>query len=190
MLALSSTFCTRLISVARSLTNVLRKQGQFAQLSLPDRGNEAGFQQAMLHQFGDPFRIILIGLPTRYFAEMLGVHQDHFKVGLQDVEDRFPVFCCTLHRTWITSWLINQSDNSSRSAVMVLKLRLLLMPTTIRPLHYDRYHYHFLVHIQASDPLIDDPHLSFTPFLWIWADMDTCANRILLFVLPSFGSDN
>ena len=71
--------------------------GQFAQFPLADGRHETGAQQAVLQQLGQPLGILDIGLAPWHGFDVLGVHQQHFKVGFQDIEDRLPVFAGALH---------------------------------------------------------------------------------------------
>ena len=70
---------------------------QIAQVALRHRRDEAGLQQAMAHQFGQPARIGLIRLAPRHLLDVGRVDQEDGEVAFQDVVDRFPVLTRAFH---------------------------------------------------------------------------------------------
>ncbi len=97
MLAVSNTFCTRLMAWARCCTSVLRIAHQVAQIANGFGRNEAGFEQAMAQQVGEPFTILNVRFVAGHRLHVLGVDQDDLKAAFQDVEDRSPIDAGAFH---------------------------------------------------------------------------------------------
>jgi hypothetical protein len=62
-----------------------------AQFALLDGWDEAGGEQAMLHQVGDPLRIAHIGLAPRHGLDVRRIDQQQGKVALEEVKNRSPI---------------------------------------------------------------------------------------------------
>jgi hypothetical protein len=62
------------------------------------RWNKAGAKKAVFQQLREPLTIPHVRLPTRHRLVMLGIHQDHRDVALEDVEHWFPEHPAALHR--------------------------------------------------------------------------------------------
>jgi len=78
------------------------------------------------------------------------IHQQHFKVVLQNVEDRFPIFSCTLHRYMgdtLPHQPVRQGQQISRHRP---KSARLLMQTSLRVGYDDRRNDRLLVNVQTS----------------------------------------
>ena len=71
--------------------------GQLAQLPDRPRRHEAGADQPVLDQLGDPGRIGHVGLAAGRVLEVLGVHQPALDVVFQQVVDRLPEHPGRLH---------------------------------------------------------------------------------------------
>ena len=97
MLAVSSTFCTRLMACARCCTNCLAMAHEIAQVANGLGRNEAGGQQAVPQQVRQPFTVLDIGLVTRNGLHMLRIDQNDLKTAFQDVKDRTPIDAGTFH---------------------------------------------------------------------------------------------
>lgn len=61
--------------------------GQVAQLALAGRRDEAGGQQPVLEQLGDPGAVGHVGLAPRHLLDVLGVDEQDLDPALQDVID-------------------------------------------------------------------------------------------------------
>ena len=97
---------------------------QVAQLADRRRRDEAGREQAVLEQLGDPLGVLDVGLAAGDLLDVLGVDQDHLEAALQEVEDRLPVDARSIPwRRGVTPSASSQSASASRSAVMVPKVR-------------------------------------------------------------------
>ena len=83
MLASSKSFCTRLIRVTRSRIKVLRYARQVPQFPLGHRGDEAGAQQAMLQELGQPGGILDVRLAPGHGFDVLGIDQQHLARALR-----------------------------------------------------------------------------------------------------------
>ena len=70
---------------------------QVAQLADRRRRDEAGREQAVLEQLGDPLGVLDVGLAAGDLLDVLGVDQHHLEAALQQVEDRLPVDAGRFH---------------------------------------------------------------------------------------------
>ena len=71
--------------------------GQLAEFTDRGRRDEAGGEQAVLEQLGDPLGILDVGLAAGDGLESLGVDQHDRHATFQDVEDRLPVHAGRFH---------------------------------------------------------------------------------------------
>ena len=61
-------------------------------------GHEAGLDQSMCHQVGQPDRIVDVGFATRHVLHVGGVGQDQFELAVgQNVPDRLPIDARRFH---------------------------------------------------------------------------------------------
>ena len=72
MLASSSTFWTRLMHRGTVADQARPLPGQVAQLADRRRRDEAGPQQAVLEQLGDPLGVLDVGLAARDLLDVAG----------------------------------------------------------------------------------------------------------------------
>ena len=85
--------------MARSLLNQRGPiSGQITQFTLLGLGNETRFEQTMLQEISNPFRIIFIRLASWYRLHMLCIHDQHFKDSFEQVIDGFPKHARGFHR--------------------------------------------------------------------------------------------
>jgi hypothetical protein len=71
--------------------------GELPQVALLPAGNEAGTQQPVAQQLGDPLSILDIALSSRHRFHVGGVGDDQLEVALQQIIDRHPVVACGFH---------------------------------------------------------------------------------------------
>jgi len=88
-------FVCRLASLARQRTAVAR---QLPQVALLPRGNEAGPQQPVPQQIGDPMGVCHIGLAPRHRFHVRSVGYQQPEVAFQQVVDGHPVVARRFHR--------------------------------------------------------------------------------------------
>ena len=91
MLASSSTFWMRLATDPRSATTCARCRVRSRSSRIGCRRHEAGLEQAVLEQLGDPLAVLHVGLAARHLLDVLGVDQHQLEPPLQQVPDRLPV---------------------------------------------------------------------------------------------------
>jgi hypothetical protein len=65
--------------------------GEFPQLALVGRRDEASGEQAVLQQIGNPLRIAHIGLAPRHGLDVCRIDQQQSKVALEEVENGSPI---------------------------------------------------------------------------------------------------
>ena len=91
-LAPSSVFCSRLTSLGALLHQRLAVAGQLAQLADRRRGDEAGPQQAVAQQVGQPLAVLDVRLAPRHGLDVLRVDQQQLPpLALQQVQHGAPV---------------------------------------------------------------------------------------------------
>ena len=96
MLAVSSSLCTRLAAWTRSRMRLFRCRVS-AHVADRWRRDEAS-DESMREQVRDPLAVLHIGLPARHGLHVVRIDQDYLKAPFKEVEDRFPVHACGLHR--------------------------------------------------------------------------------------------
>ncbi len=99
---------------------------QIPQVALWQWRNEAPTQQAMRQQFSKPVRILDIGLAPRHLFHVLSIHDEDDEARFQQIVEWLPELAGALQATCVISRLVNQADRASRSAVMVLNVRVSL----------------------------------------------------------------
>jgi hypothetical protein len=145
----------------RSGTNkVAAVASQITQLTLRNRRNKARTQQTVLQQLGDPLRILDVGLATGHVLDMGGIHQQHFKVAFQNVEDRFPVFARALHRHVRAASSLQPVRESQQLQRHGGKGTNLFVPPALRIRRNQTGDDRLLMNIQTRATLIQDFHLS------------------------------
>jgi hypothetical protein len=134
--------------------------GQIAQVTLRLGWNEAGFQQAMHQQLGQPLGILDIGLAPGHMFDVLCVDQQHHNVALQQVVHRLPVLTRAFQGD--VGHFPGQQPVDQLQQFVCHRAKgtdfLFPVPLLIDP-HSTRYH-RLLVHIQPGAPLVDLSHPS------------------------------
>ena len=72
--------------------------GEFPQLALGPVRHEAGPQQSVPQQVGQPLAVLHVRLPPRHLLDMLRVNQQQLKAPLQQVEEGLPIDAGAFHR--------------------------------------------------------------------------------------------
>ena len=70
---------------------------QVAQVPLFPAGHEAGFQQPVPQQIGQPLGVLDVGLAARHLLHVAGIDQQQLDVPFQQIVDRLPVLAGALH---------------------------------------------------------------------------------------------
>ena len=131
---------------------------QLAQFALADRRNETGPQQPMPQQFGQPFRIVEVGLAARDRFDVVRIDQPHLKGVLQNVEDRLPVFAGALYRHVRHPVCQQPVREQQQIGSHRPKGACFLAQTALGIRHNDGRHHGLLMHIQARTMRVNDVH--------------------------------
>jgi hypothetical protein len=133
--------------------------GQVAQLPDLDRRDEAGAQHLPFGDLGQPHRVELVGLgPPGQVLDVFGVDQPRVELlGLQDVEDRFPVIRRRFHHHPGHPQLPEPiSQPQQRTGHRRVRRDLLRAAAgSVRVRHPDAGHQLGLADVQRRDPLDD-----------------------------------
>jgi hypothetical protein len=123
MLASSSVFWMRWMWLAAFAHHLLAGAQQVAHLLGRFVGHEAGPDQPMRHQIGQPCGVVDVGLAARHVLDVGRVGQDQLELAVgQNVPDRLPVNACRLHGDVRRAFADSHSDKAISSWVVVLKV--------------------------------------------------------------------
>src|SRR6266436_2195815 len=112
----------------------------------------------MLEQVGNPLGVFDIRLAPRDCLDMVRIHDYHFQVAFQDIEDGFPEDTGTFHRHMATL-LLSKPVAQSEQIWSHRTERLTLFATfSVGSRGDEAGHHGFLVDIQACTPFVDNLH--------------------------------
>ena len=127
---------------------------QLTQLPMASLGNEAGLEQTVLKQLGQPLGVFDVGLTPGHRLDVTSVDDQEFDaLALEQVVDRLPVHASGLHCCMRHALLLQpgqqlqqlRSHGPERSC-----------PPTFRRQH--ARHHSFLVDVEAAAPLVNRSH--------------------------------
>src|SRR5437867_2999946 len=116
----SRVFCTRFTSLAFSSVSRTRYRVKSRNSALWARGNEAGFEQAMSQQVGDPLGVFDVRLPSRHGFDMLRIDDQQFKTAFRaSLKTGFQYTPVASKATWVHPCSLSQSPSCNNSSVVV-----------------------------------------------------------------------
>ena len=137
--------------------------GQLPQLALLAVGHEAGAQQPVTQQVGEPLAVLDVGLAPWHRLDVLRVDQQQLDLAFQQVPDRLPIHPGALHRQ-MGALDLGQPVPEPQDLVGRRSegLDLLLRVTTLARRDPTR-HQHVFVDVQPATARIHDLHHTLRP---------------------------
>ena len=146
------------LGMGAALTHeLLAGAGQRAQFLDRSRGHEAGTDQAMGQQIGQPHRVVDIGLAAGDVLDVCGVGQHQFEVPFEHVPHRLPVHARGLHGDVLDTERLEPVGQGQQPRCGRLEGANLLQRGAAAGNAYAR-HDGLLVHVQARAARVDDIH--------------------------------